>query len=173
ALSNVLLVYAPGKGAFFFTLELGHYGEPEGEGFYERLYHRLDPIARSTLVINNRFDPDLEPELWEGDELTLALSAAGRRLAEWELLPAPFPLEKLLPPEDLRHVQRLYGIGGLSHGNLSVRKDATRFWMSASGVDKSRLREIGRDILMVKGYDPQAQAMVLSVPPNVQPRRVS
>ncbi len=173
ALSNVLLVYVPGEGAFFFTLELGYYREPEGEGFYERLYRRLDPIARSTLVINNRFEPDLEPTLWDGDEFTRALSAAGRRLAEWDLLPAPFPLEKILPPEDLRHVQRLYGIGGLSHGNLSVRKDATRFWMSASGVDKSRLREIGRDILLVKGYDAQVQAMVLSVPPHVQPRRVS
>ncbi len=173
ALSNVLLVYVPNQGAFFFTLELGHYMEPEGEGFYERLYRRLDPIARSTLVINNRFEPDLEPELWEGDELTRAMSIAGRRLAEWDLLPAPFPLEKILPPEDLRHVQRLYHIGGLSYGNISARKDATRFWMSASGVDKSRLHQIGRDILMVKGYDAQAQAIVLSVPPHVQPRRVS
>ena len=37
--------------------------------------------------------------------------------------------------------------------------------MSASGVDKSDLREIGRDVLLVKDYDPEAQAMVLSVPP--------
>ncbi|MFN3179337.1 MAG: class II aldolase/adducin family protein, partial [Thermus sp.] len=64
-------------------------------------------------------------------------------------------------------------IGGLSYGNLSVRKDERRFWMSASGVDKANLREIGRDILMVKDYDPQQNAILLSVPPHVEPRRVS
>jgi ribulose-5-phosphate 4-epimerase/fuculose-1-phosphate aldolase len=45
--------------------------------------------------------------------------------------------------------------------------------MSASGVDKSNLKEIGRDILLVKDYDPDQNAMVLSVPPHVEPRRVS
>jgi ribulose-5-phosphate 4-epimerase/fuculose-1-phosphate aldolase len=70
-------------------------------------------------------------------------------------------------------VQRLYGIGGLSYGNLSVRKDEGRFWMSASGVDKSRLRKIGSDILMVTGYDMDENAIVLSVPSVVEPRRVS
>lgn len=68
---------------------------------------------------------------------------------------------------------RLYGIGGLSYGNLSARKDEKRFWMSASGVDKSKLEVIGRDILLVSDFDPKTPAMILSVPPNVQPRRVS
>ena len=45
--------------------------------------------------------------------------------------------------------------------------------MSASGVDKSSLREIGRDILLVKGYDPERDVIVLSVPPGIEPRRVS
>ena len=54
---------------------------------------------------------------------------------------------------DLRTIKRLYAIGGLSYGNLSARKDADRFWMSASGVDKSKLDEPGRDILLVSGYD--------------------
>jgi ribulose-5-phosphate 4-epimerase/fuculose-1-phosphate aldolase len=45
--------------------------------------------------------------------------------------------------------------------------------MSASGVDTSNLREIGRDILLVKDFDEEKGAMVLSVPPNVEPRRVS
>lgn len=173
ALSNVLLAYVPGKGVKFLTLELGHYGEPEGEGFYERVAERLRPIACSRLVINNPFEPDLEPELWQGDELTESMSRAGKKLKAWDLLPAPFPIEEILSPEDLRHVKRLYGIGGLSYGNLSVRKDERRFWMSASGVDKANLKEIGRDILMVKGYDPKRNAILLSVPPHVEPRRVS
>lgn len=173
ALSNMLLVYVPGEGAHFLTLELGHYHEPEGPEFIARLIARIEPIASSVLVINNSFDDDLEPELWQGDAHTRALSAAGRKLAEWDLLPAPFPIAEILPPRDLRHVKRLYGIGGLSYGNLSVRKDSRRFWMSASGVDKSQLKRVGRDILLVKGYDPQTNAMRLSVPPNVRPRRVS
>jgi hypothetical protein len=37
ALSNVLLAYVPGEGVAFLTLELGHYREKEGEGFYERV----------------------------------------------------------------------------------------------------------------------------------------
>jgi ribulose-5-phosphate 4-epimerase/fuculose-1-phosphate aldolase len=172
-LANMLLVYVPGEVAHFFTLDLGHYIEPEGPGFFERLAERIHPMASATLVVKNRFEADLEPELWDGDELTRALAAAGRKLAEWNLLPAPFPIEEILPPEDLRHVKKLYGIGGLSYGNLSVRKDTRRFWMSASGVDKANLREIGRDILLVKDYDPVENAMVLSVPPHVEPRRVS
>ncbi|NOX45146.1 MAG: class II aldolase/adducin family protein [Caldiserica bacterium] len=172
-LANMLLVYLPGEAAHFFTLDLGHYAEPEGPGFFRRLVERIHPMASATLVIRNRFETDLEPELWDGDELTRDLAAAGRKLAEWDLLPAPFPIEEILPPEDLRHVRKLYGIGGLSYGNLSVRRDARRFWMSASGVDKGNLREIGRDILLVKDYDPVENAMVLSVPPHVEPRRVS
>jgi ribulose-5-phosphate 4-epimerase/fuculose-1-phosphate aldolase len=45
--------------------------------------------------------------------------------------------------------------------------------MSASGVDKGNLREIGRDILLVRGFDPDRDAMILRVPPTVTPRRVS
>jgi len=173
ALSNMMIAYTPGEGAHFLTLELGHYVEPEGPAFYERVYARVNPIACSVLVIDNVFEPDLEPELWNGDEQTEALYRAGRKLAEWDLLPAPFPIETILPPEDLRHVKRLYGIGGLSYGNLSARKDARRFWMSASGVDKSNLSAIGRDLLLVKDYDEERNAIVLQVPPDVSPRRVS
>lgn len=173
ALSNQLVVYVPGEGAHFLTLELGYYHEPEGPHFAQRIFERIEPIASSVLVINNRFDPDLEATLWSGDAQTAALSQAGARLAEWDLLPAPFPIEEILGPEDFRHVKRLYGIGGLSYGNLSVRKDATRFWMSASGVDKSQMHQVGRDFLLVKDYDPTANLMALSVPPDVEPRRVS
>jgi ribulose-5-phosphate 4-epimerase/fuculose-1-phosphate aldolase len=124
-------------------------------------------------VIDNEFRTDLEPELWSGDELTEEIREIGVRLDSLGLLPAPFPIEDLLDERQLRHVARLYGIGGLSYGNLSARKDETRFWMSASGVDKSKLDEPGRDILLVSGYEPEHARMILSVPPGVEPRRVS
>ena len=184
ALSNLLIALIPGAGAdggvrweaHFVTLELGHYVEAcrdDEVDFFERIYRRLAPLAQARLVINNEFHPDLPPELWGGNERTEKLKAAGRFLASLNLLPAPFPLEEILPPRDLLHVKRLYGLGGLSYGNLSVREDAERFWMSASGVDKGNLQVIGRDILLVKGYDAQRNVILLSVPPHIEPRRVS
>jgi ribulose-5-phosphate 4-epimerase/fuculose-1-phosphate aldolase len=162
--------------ARFLTLEQGNYEidfADEPASFYDRVVERLAPLAESNLVIENIWNPDLEPELWDGDEISASLTTAGEELDKLKLLPAPWPIDEILSPRDLEHVKRLYSIGGLSYGNLSARKDARRFWMSASGVDKSNLREIGRDILMVTGYVPEQRAMVLSVPPGIEPRRVS
>ena len=94
-------------------------------------------------------------------------------MGDLDLLPAPFPIEELLDEQDLRHVKRLYGIGGLSYGNLSARKDDTRFWMSASGVDKTKLDIPGPGHPARLGLRPGDNKMILSVPPNVEPRRVS
>ena len=174
ALANISLCYVPGHGVLFTTMERGHYLVPERNGeLAAAVFRRLEPLATARLVIDNEFRADLEPELWRGDELTEELGAVGRRLDRLGLLPAPFPVEELLDPRDLRHVARLYSIGGLSYGNLSAREDERRFWMSASGVDKANLVEVGRDILLVSGYDEPAGRMILSVPPDVEPRRVS
>jgi ribulose-5-phosphate 4-epimerase/fuculose-1-phosphate aldolase len=175
ALANIVLCYVPGEGVWFVTMERGHYSvEAQDTSELARgVADRLVPLARSRLVIDNEFHPDLEPELWDGDEVTEEVKRAGARLGDLDLLPAPFPIEELLDERDLRHVQRLYGIGGLSYGNLSARKDERRFWMSASGVDKSRLEVIGRDILLVSDYDRDNNRIVLSIPPVIEPRRVS
>jgi len=180
SLCNLLLgLVDEGHGlptAHFVTPEQGHYivnGNQDLELYLRSVYERIRPLATSRLVINNIYEGNLEEELWHGDEVTEAIFRAGRKLDELDLLPTPFPMEKYLDKRDQRHLMLLYGIGGLSYGNLSARKDKERFWMSASGVDKSNLREIGRDILMVKDYDPGGNAMILSVPPHVQPRRVS
>ena len=173
ALANISLCYVPGHGVLFTTMERGHYLVPEGERLATQVVERLAPLARARLVIENEFRRDLEPELWFGDALTEELSDVGRRLDRLGLLPAPFPVEELVSARDLRHIKRLYSIGGLSYGNLSTRLDETRFWMSASGVDKSKLVEPGRDILLVSGYDEEAGRMILSVPPAAEPRRVS
>jgi ribulose-5-phosphate 4-epimerase/fuculose-1-phosphate aldolase len=176
ALANVSLAYVAGTGVWFTTLERGSYlvaAEGGLHGLAAEVISRLAPLARSRLVIDNEFRPDLEPVLWDGDEITESIAAAGRRLDTLGLLPAPFPVEELVDEHDLRHIKRLYGLGGLSYGNLSARKDETRFWMSASGVDKAKLETPGRDILLVSGYDAHAARIVLSVPPGIEPRRVS
>ena len=176
ALANIAMTYVPGTGVWFTTLERGSYVVPQTGGVDDLAHDvvdRLAPLAAARLVIENEFHTDLDPALWAGDEHTARIAAAGRRLDAAGLLPAPFPIEDLVDAHDLRHIRRLYGIGGLSYGNLSERLDATQFWMSASGVDKGKLEIPGRDILLVSGYDAQAGAIVLSVPPAVEPRRVS
>ena len=169
-LANVVVLHVPGRGVWFTTMERGTYKISDDP---REVFERLAPLAKSKLVIDNEFLADLEPELWDGDEVTADIGAAGKRMQELDLLPAPFPVHEYLDERDLRHVMRLYQVGGLSYGNLSARKDATRFWMSASGVDKSQLEVAGRDILLVTGYDEPNAKMVISVPPGIEPRRVS
>ncbi len=169
-LANVVVLHVPGAGVWFTTMERGTYKISDDPA---EVFERLAPLAKSKLVIDNEFVSDLEPELWGGDEVTADIGAAGKRMQELDLLPAPFPVHEFLDERDLRHVMRLYQVGGLSYGNLSARKDETRFWMSASGVDKSQLEVPCRDILLVTGYDEENARMVISVAPGIEPRRVS
>jgi ribulose-5-phosphate 4-epimerase/fuculose-1-phosphate aldolase len=179
ALANLVILLLPGKNgpeAHFLTMEQGHYTvrlDGDETQFFAEIYQRLYPLASSRLVINNEFHTDLEQDLWNGDEITEQIKRGGRALDELNLLPAPFPIEKFLNEREMRHMKRLYGIGGLSYGNLSSRKDDSRFWMSASGVDKGKLETIGRDIMLVSGFDESKPAMIISVPPEIEPRRVS
>ena len=169
------------NGAFtpdihFVTPEQGHYvvsGALDSDRYFDEVYQRIHPLASSNLVIDNLYEDDLPEDLWEGDETTASITRAGRHLDEMNLLPAPFPIHDYLGKRDIRHLKRLFGIGGLSYGNISARHDEDWFWMSASGVDKSRLEVIGRDILMVKGYDEERNGMLVGHPPGVVPRRVS
>ncbi len=171
----------------FVTLEQGVYGVGPGladDELTRRAFGRIEPLAVSQLVIANDFVTDLPERLWDGDEQTAQMLRAGRALEALDLLPAPFPIEDILDKRDLRHVELLYGIGGLSYGNVSARylgdglpgvpdPDGPVYWMSASGVDKADLRLVGEHILLVRGFDPQRETMVLSVPPAVKARRVS
>ncbi len=180
SLANLFVALTPnGDGdpdVHFVTPEQGHYvvsGDRDRKSYFDRVYSRIEPLATSRLVINNIFDEDLPEELWKGNDITDSIFRAGRKLDELDLLPAPFPMHDILPERDVKHLKRLFGIGGFSYGNVSARHDDSRFWMSASGVDKSNLREIGREILFVKNYDEEQNSMLLSIPPGVEPRRVS
>jgi ribulose-5-phosphate 4-epimerase/fuculose-1-phosphate aldolase len=185
-LANLCVMVSPdgdGHIADFVTLEQGTYAVDTSAGddefFFKTVFSRVEPLATSRLVIGNEFTPDLPPELCQGDDITRQITRAGERLGALDLLPAAFPIEEILSARDLRHVKLLYGIGGLSYGNVSARRTPgpgesdTQYWMSASGVDKTALREVGRDILLVTGHDTERDIMLLRVPPNVEPRRVS
>jgi len=177
ALANLGLYLLPGGDLptpVFVTLEQGVYevGAEDEDAYFSEVYDHVAPLALSRLVIANEFVHDLPDE--QGDLFTRRLADAGRRLDQLGLLPAPFPLEGILGPRELRHVKMLFSVGGLSYGNLSVRRDDSSFWMSGSGVDKSAMTVIGRDILLVTDFDADARSMTLSVPPSVErPGRVS
>ena len=179
SLSN-LLVYGTGAveaGVTLATPELGcyavSYDASSMASWFNRLYTYIHPLASSHLVIANLFDWDLPESLAHGTTITLALREASRTLAKWNLFPTPYPLHTMLSPQDYRHLQRVFGIGGISYGNLSARHDATSFWMSASGVDKGAIGTVSRDILLVTNYDEAYGAMRLSVSPGSHPLRVS
>ena len=185
-LANLAVLVSDGPDgpvASFVTLEQGTYRvdhATDDDEFFTAVLERVEPLATSRLVIANEFLPDLPESLRSGDDQTAQITRAGERLGALDLLPAAFPIEEILSERDLRHVKLLYGIGGLSYGNVSARRLpptesawGPEFWMSASGVDKANLREIGRDILLVRGYEPTRDSIILSIPPEVKPNRVS
>jgi ribulose-5-phosphate 4-epimerase/fuculose-1-phosphate aldolase len=186
-LANLCVMVSPsgdGSIAQFVTLEQGTYaidtGTDDDPYFFKSVFSRVEPLASSRLVIGNEFVDDLPDSLRAGDDITRQITRAGQRLAALDLLPAAFPIEEILSDRDLRHVKLLYGIGGLSYGNVSARRldlgpgeAQPQYWMSASGVDKSALHEVGRDILLVTDYDEARDVMQLRVPAGVEPRRVS
>ena len=183
ALANLAVMVSDDgvPAAHFVTLEQGTYAvhhEGDDAEFFATVFDRMEPLASSRLVIANEFRTDLPEELWDGDGHTRQIRGAGEHLDALDLLPAAFPIEEILSERDLRHVKLLYGIGGLSYGNASARRTADgplgpEFWMSASGVDKSALTDVGKHILLVRGFDAERDTMILSVPPDVKPNRVS
>jgi ribulose-5-phosphate 4-epimerase/fuculose-1-phosphate aldolase len=162
---------------YFITPEQGFYKlsyqSEEKETFFQKVFDRLEPVASAQLIIDNYFIEDLDQNLWSGNHITEKMYLSGKKLDDMNLLPAPFPLEKFLSSRDMRQLKKLYGIGGLSYGNLSSRHDDERFWMSASGVNKANMRKIGQDILFINGYDSTKKAMEISIPPKVSPKRAS
>ncbi len=180
-ISNLLIYHAKNGGelhSYFVTPEQGYprviLRDGNMEEYFENAYERIAPLACSRFVINNEFLPDLPDELAEGTEKTRQLYYAGRKLDEMDLLPTVIKIEQFLSEDALRQLWRLYRVGGLSYGNLSVRNDEQTFWMSASGVDKSNLQKVGEHIHLVKGYDKKKYAILVSIPKHIKrPNRVS
>jgi ribulose-5-phosphate 4-epimerase/fuculose-1-phosphate aldolase len=175
SLSN-LAIYAvrcDGKTeAHFTTLEAGFYHIPFDPAV---IYEHLLPLASSRLVIRNVLTPNLPEVYWTGTPSTKRMVQYGRELERLGVLPAPFPIRELLSQRDLQHVYRLFGITGLSYGNLSARESIpelgpTTFWMTGRGVNKGALTGVGSDLLLIRGYDAEQASILVSVPPDHNPR---
>jgi len=187
-LSNVVLCIVPANGAasgdagtegceiYFTTPEAGFYHlkfDPEA------VYKRLIPIARSRFAIGNVFSIDLPARFWQPSAVVEQIRTFGQELDRLGVLPAPFPLGEVLSEESIQDVYRLFEMKGLSYGNLSAREripglGPATFWMTARGINKARVSKVGRDVLLVKGYDYRQGAALVSVPPDFDPKaRVS
>ena len=146
---------------------------PTAGALADGVVERLLPLATSQLVIDNEFRTDLEPELWDGDELTEEISD-GRRAAG-----RPRPAAGAVPDRGAaRRARPSPRQAPLRHRRALVRQPLGAQGRDALLDERERRRQVaarepGRDILLVSGYDRENARMILSVPPGVEPRRVS
>lgn len=140
----------------------------------EKIFALMSPVICSHFIIRNKIFTDLfikeNQRIPEAEDIVMF----ARELKNLGVLPAPFPLTEFLDSDLIDHLFRLYEIKGLSYGNLSIRNrhynmNGASFWMTARGVDKSKLQGIGKDILLVKGYDSLTSRMLISVPKEYNP----
>jgi len=186
-LSNMLLCVIPRDAALPFAVEGNqeiYLTTPEG-GFYhypflaERVYDSFIPIAGAHYAIGNVFSSDLPPAYWHVSPVLKKMIEYSGELGRLGVLPAPFPLSEVLSPEQIQHLYSLFEMKGLSSGNLSARESIpelgeTTFWMTARGVDKARIGTVGRDVLLITGFDHEHGQAWVSVPPEYDPQaRVS
>ena len=178
SLSNLLICVVPSNGSshdvctapvvYFTTPEAGFYHLPFDP---ERVYQRILPIIGAHFATENVFSADLPERYWGSSPVVEKIKEYGRELDNMKVLPAPFPLRDILSEEDMRHIYKIFGITGASYGNLSAREsipelgDVT-FWMTGRGVNKANLSKVGKDILLVKGFDEGNGTALVSVPPE-------
>jgi Class II Aldolase and Adducin N-terminal domain len=181
SISNILFCISVAEGkerpkAYSITPEVGFV---EFNYDPDTMFKYMYPVISSHFVLRNKLSEDFHLEENEMIPEVDDLIVFGKELKELGVLPAPFPLTKFLDQDLINQLYRLYQIKGLSYGNLSIRNvnhgiEGTSYWMTARGVDKSHLKGIGKDILLVKGFDKINGEMIVSVPGEYDPRmRVS
>ncbi len=181
-LSNLLLCAVPANGnrsngndrrpeLYFTTPEVGFYHYPFDP---DRACESILPVVGSRLLIENRLTTDLPARFGATSPVVEQLTHHGAELDRLGVLPTPFPLRDVLSQSEIDHLYRLFQVKGLSYGNLSAREHVPElgsctFWMTARGVNKAALAGIGRDVLLVTGYDEAEGTMLVSVPPDHDP----
>ena len=126
ALSNLAVCVVPGREARFLTPEQGNYSvlhEGHDDTFLHAVAARLAPLAESTLVVDNIFTPDLEPELWGGDEQTRRCAAPASASTRSTCCRRRSRSRRSCRRATCATSCASTRLGGLSYGNLSARKD--------------------------------------------------
>lgn len=180
SLSNLFISIVPKPGKpqeiYFSTPEAGFY---HTEFSIDDVYEKINPIISSHLATDNIFTTDLPERCCNSTPVVEEIKYYSKKLSSMNVLPTPFPLAEVLSEEALNHLFRIFGISGASYGNISAKEDIPElgnrtFWMTGRGVNKSNLRIVGQDILLVRGIELFKGAVNLSVPQNYNPHaRVS
>jgi len=175
-LSNQFVFINKFNEVWFTTPEAGfYYSDYKPLDIYRKIY----PIISAHFATDNKFVTDLPGRLLNGSEIFNEIKHYGKVLDNLGVLPVPFPLRNYLSQQQMSHIYKIFGITGASYGNLSARENVpelgrTTFWMTGRGVNKSDLREAGKDILLVKDFNVEEGTAYLSMPVNYNPRaRVS
>lgn len=168
-LSNLLICAVPsgdGIRLYFMTPEAGFYQLPCDS---DKIYQRILPIVSAHFATENTFTTDLPKAYWDGSPIVEKIQHYGKVLDSLNVLPVPFPLPEVLDEREMRHLYKIFGITGASYGNLSARENIpelgdTTFWMTGRGVNKAKLSTVGKDILLVKGFDLEEGTAFISQP---------
>ena len=169
-LSNMLICVVTGAAsrAFFSTPECGFNCIPYAPN---DIAEKVLPIATSHFAIDNIISTDLPRPYWYSSPAVESIKRYAKEMDRLGVLPTPFPLKSVLTKENMRRVYRLFGVTGLSYGNLSAREKVggfgnSTFWMTGRGVDKAHLERPGKDIFLVKGLDTRGEKVLVSAPPD-------
>ena len=154
------------------TPERGHElvtGSPDAaDELFDTLVRRSDV----TYVDDNVVHTDLPEELADGTPTTRRMREIARQLDSLDLVPTAVSLEGL-SERARRRFFKVLGLKQVSYGNMSARHDGNSFWMTGRGVNKGNLEVIGRDIILVSGFDREDRQVHLRVPSGFDDARVS
>ncbi|MGD8818214.1 MAG: class II aldolase/adducin family protein, partial [Acidobacteriota bacterium] len=154
------------------TPERGHELLEGGEGDVDWLFDLLLQRSDVTYIDENIVHTDLPEGLRAGTDVTRKMQEMARRLDDLDLVPAAVGLEGL-SERARRRFFKVLGQKQVSYGNMSARHDDDVFWMTGRGVDKAKLDVIGKDILLVSEFNPEAREIHVQVPPGFEDSRVS
>lgn len=174
-LAGYVVVHGDGPHDYSMTLITPERGHEHLEGSPQAAEELLDTlIRRSDVTYVNEVEvrTDLPEDVHEGTAVTDKMKEIARRLDSVDLVPSAVPLDDL-SERARRRFFKVLGLRQVSYGNMSARHEGDSFWMTGRGVDKANLQVIGRDIVLVRRFDPQEGKVHLSVPPGFEDARSS
>jgi len=154
------------------TPERGHELLEGADDASEWLFNLLLQRSDVTYIDENIVHADLAEELRQGTEVTRKMQEMARRLDDLDLVPSAVALDGL-SDRARRRFFKVLGQKQVSYGNMSARHNDEVFWMTGRGVDKAKLDVIGKDILLVSKFAPDAHEVHVTVPPGFEDSRVS
>jgi ribulose-5-phosphate 4-epimerase/fuculose-1-phosphate aldolase len=154
------------------TPERGHEVLTGSDDAADWLFDLLLQRSDVTYIDENIIHSDLPEDLHDGTDVTRKMREMARRLDDLNLVPSAVVLDGL-SERARRRFFKVLGQKQVSYGNMSARHAGDVFWMTGRGVNKAKLDVIGKDILLVSKFDPDAREVHITVPPGFEDSRAS